>query len=413
MSMVNRIFVLILFILVIPFGVFSQIDDEELYQQIPVFNKKENRIRNPDALYNFFAKLQLIDSGIPDVVRIVHIGDSHIQADLMTSIIRKSFQKKFGNAGRGLVFPYRVAKTTEPSNLKSSGVGVFESKRIVVTENPLPIGVTGITLKVLDNSSVFTVKVIPEDGFDYSFTRITVFHEKGENDFNLFITDSVFNKLAFLDATEDSLMPFNSEATLPYPIRSFGVEFNKSDSRQKECILYGFVLENDRPGVRYDMIGVNGAEYRHYNLSESFFDQLASLSPDLIIVSLGTNDAYPYRFNSIDYSKEVAKFCTSIRHKVSTAEVLICSPPDGYRNRKYKNYNLPIARDTMFSIAEASRFACWDLWSVMGGTGSAGKWLRSGCMQKDYIHFTRKGYELQGALLFNALMKAYAQFVEY
>ena len=40
------------------------------------------------------------------------------------------------------------------------------------------------------------------------------------------------------------------------------------------------------------MIGVNGATYDDYNNTEIFFNQLPHLNPDLVIVSLGTNESF-------------------------------------------------------------------------------------------------------------------------
>ena len=56
--------------------------------------------------------------------------------------------------------------------------------------------------------------------------------------------------------------------------------------------LNGVVLESNNPGIIYHNIGVNGAKYSDYNKYPLFFDQLKALQPDLIIVSLGTNESY-------------------------------------------------------------------------------------------------------------------------
>lgn len=47
-------------------------------------------------------------------VSIVHIGDSHIQADISTGTTRELLQYDFGNAGRGLVSPLKMSGTNEP-----------------------------------------------------------------------------------------------------------------------------------------------------------------------------------------------------------------------------------------------------------------------------------------------------------
>ncbi len=65
-------------------------------------------IINDSTLQTFFAKLK---SG-QQTVNIVHIGDSHIQGNMLTAEVRRLLQEKFGNAGRGLVFPYSLVRTS-------------------------------------------------------------------------------------------------------------------------------------------------------------------------------------------------------------------------------------------------------------------------------------------------------------
>lgn len=49
-------------------------------------------------------------------VSIVHIGDSHLQADIATGHVRRSLQMDHGNAGRGLIAPLKMSGTNQPSD---------------------------------------------------------------------------------------------------------------------------------------------------------------------------------------------------------------------------------------------------------------------------------------------------------
>src|SRR5688500_6243657 len=66
-----------------------------------------NIIQNEGHLDDFYESLFQLKKGLPMKVNIVHIGDSHIQADFLTSPVRRNFQRQFGNAGRGLIVPGR------------------------------------------------------------------------------------------------------------------------------------------------------------------------------------------------------------------------------------------------------------------------------------------------------------------
>ena len=48
----------------------------------------------------------------------------------------------------------------------------------------------------------------------------------------------------------------------------------------------------DKSGVKYHSIGVNGASVPSYLRCDYLMDQLKLVKPDLVIFSIGINDAY-------------------------------------------------------------------------------------------------------------------------
>ena len=70
---------------------------------------------NPDY-HELFAKFDtLIRTGI-NQIKIVHIGGSHIQADIYTHRIRQELQSFYPGVlgSRGFFFPYTIAQTNSP-----------------------------------------------------------------------------------------------------------------------------------------------------------------------------------------------------------------------------------------------------------------------------------------------------------
>ncbi|NBX19270.1 MAG: hypothetical protein EBR08_00875, partial [Bacteroidia bacterium] len=61
-------------------------------------------VLNSSALSSYYNALNKISVESP--IHIVCIGDSHLQAGMLSDSLRKYLQKQFGNAGRGLCFPY-------------------------------------------------------------------------------------------------------------------------------------------------------------------------------------------------------------------------------------------------------------------------------------------------------------------
>src|ERR1043166_2741750 len=63
-------------------------------------------IENPSALANFFSALSQTHSGARiEPVRVMHFGDSHVAADILTGEIRRNFQDQFGDGGAGYIVP--------------------------------------------------------------------------------------------------------------------------------------------------------------------------------------------------------------------------------------------------------------------------------------------------------------------
>src|ERR1051325_974299 len=111
------------------------------------------------TLDSFFEKLSKLSKDKKGKVSIVHIGDSHIQADYFSGRLRKDFQKDFGNAGRGLIFPYQVAKTNGPSDYRSTSKADWQAKRNVFPDQSLPIGISGITIQTNDSTADLSIRL--------------------------------------------------------------------------------------------------------------------------------------------------------------------------------------------------------------------------------------------------------------
>ncbi|MFM8433605.1 MAG: GDSL-type esterase/lipase family protein [Bacteroidota bacterium] len=386
---------------------------ESLVKSVPCIRDSMNRISNDSVvLGKFFQKLHLLEEKSVRRINIVHIGDSHIQADNLSGTLRELLQLKFGNAGRGLVFPYAVARTNSQRGVRSSSTGSWESKRSVVLDNPLPIGISGFTLKTTSPDASIHMSVSDATGIGYRFNAATFFMPKGRRQYEMYLTDSSGLKIGMERENDNSYGSYTSSFEFIEAISEFTLNFKETDSIQDNAVLHGVLLENDSSGILYNTIGVNGAEFRHYSLASDFEVELPALYPDLIIVSLGTNEAYPIDFDSTLFHYNALTMLNGLRKACPYAEILITTPPDYYRGsgrRRMKNKDIRVVRNCLIDICTSNSFACWDLYEIMGGYGSISTWYSRGLVNRDYLHFQKKGYELQGFLLFTALMKEYGK----
>ncbi|MDQ3045955.1 MAG: GDSL-type esterase/lipase family protein [Bacteroidota bacterium] len=393
----------------------AQTLDSSSYKQFTFIKNEMNRIENDSlSMAFFYEKLYQLQQSKSGRVNIVHIGDSHIQADNLSGQVRQKIQLRFGNAGRGLIFPYRAAKSNEPSSYKSTTNVVWEYKRNVFLEKPLPIGICGYTIETRDSAAELNITLKNQPGLDYSTSRFTLFHEKNLLSFDLKVNDAFNCVVGTIKPTDKSTNPFTSELKLEKPGSQFIIRNKCSDTVQKSTRIYGMLLENDSAGVLYNMIGVNGAEYRHYSASKYFMQQLSYLNPDLIIISLGTNEAYSAGFDKNTFEKNIDSLVTGLQLVHPNASILLMSPPDSYRRGKkgkVKNPDMKEARQVIVDYSIKKALPYWDLYEVMGGFGSMAKWYTMKLSAKDRVHFSGKGYQIQGDLFYNALIKGYENYV--
>ena len=100
----------------------------------------------------------------------------------------------------------------------------------------------------------------------------------------------------------------------------------------------------------------------------------------------------------------------SLRNLEPAPDILLTAPSDNMLRRRYPNKSVIRINELMAKEADSCHVALWNLFSVMGGHGSIDKWYKAGLARADRIHFTVAGYELQAALLMDALMEAYHKF---
>jgi lysophospholipase L1-like esterase len=389
----------------------AQIQDTVLfsYKTYRLENDSLNVIQNDSYLDDFYESIYLLKKRQDTVINIIHLGDSHIQADFLTSIVRRNFHERFGNAGRGLVFPARVAGTNEAFNIVSSSTVLWTARRIVQPKPLLPIGISGITMR--SNQSGAKLNIYMRDlWLDYSFNKVTLFYAKSDSSFDFIVRDTANQELGKIHTVADE---FKNRQTVQFKnsVDAVSFELVRSNPSQTHATLFGVVLENGKPGIEYHAIGVNGAKYEQYNKAEYFAEQMSALKPSLIIVSLGTNESLASPTIDKSFLNHVDSLVTRLSNLNPQAKILLTTPQESFRKRVRPNPGSLIIRNEIIQYAVENGYAFWDSYSIMGGAGSANAWRKAGLLRPDGVHLTIQGYEYQGDLFFNALMKGYNNYV--
>lgn len=370
-------------------------DSDQYLNQFSFLDTEHNSLENDTvALAGFYQKLVALRSGLRDRVSIFQIGDSHIQSGYLAGTARSNLQEHFGNAGRGLTFPLRLAGTNQPDDYRFSSSSSW--RRID------SFGLSGYSITT-GGSGNLSIRTNDFFGIESTHDRISLLTSGGP--IRLSWNGSEARREAV--AGFDNLNRHELALTGPQAQIDLNLEFLEGSA---PLTLQGMILERSQPGLLYHSTGVNGASFRSYAANPEFFRQITALQADLIIVSLGTNDAQG-NYRAANFRSEMSAFMTALRRELPDTPVLFTLAPDtnkrGRTNGDVYNVNNEIKR-----YAEANDCAWWDLASLMGGRGSVRQWKSRALAANDYIHFSPKGYMLQGYLLYQAILKSYNTHTE-
>lgn len=465
----NRVVAPLLFLCSL--GVFAQeteqdqILNEVITESDSLQASYKNKIYYPEQLNHFFLSLKELSEGKRKKVNIVHIGDSHIQADFFSGRVRSLIQEQFGNGGLGFTFPYQLARTNSNNFVRYSSNSSWENRRNIYPVNGAKVGLSGIALSSSTKDAVIKVDLRESK---FAFTKVKLFtptddlvYRIGTSDKELNLTSTVtknnshkiksgeslsgiaqkynttvarlkqLNKLKStnIQAGKTILVPGRQVEHTVIATSSFHpVKYEKAKNfyafdfphATEQFYLYaatpadqydlnGLVLENDQAGILYHTIGVNGARYSDYNKYPLFFSQLEGLEADLIIISLGTNEAFD-KMDEESFKVEINRFLKEVKERNPQVSILITSPPPSYFSKGVPNTVASALTNEIIINGIDQKYAIWDMYYNLGGTLGLPYLVDEQLLSKDLVHYTIKGYEYTGTLFYEGLMEVYQNY---
>ncbi len=360
-------------------------------------------------LRQFFKKLdQLIFRGTGKI-NMVHIGGSHVQADVLSGRIRERFTTLFpGNRGsRGLIFPFQLARTNNPPNYYVTHTGQWRAVKNVGRESDVPLGLTGMAVITEEAGASMTIFLKRERYPAYDFNQIRIFHGRGEQRMKVTVAGGDSLGVRSIHHPEEGITEF----FLNTYVHAVTLQLEAADSLPGPFVLYGIQLENSDPGITYHAIGVNGAGTYSYLRCAYFKDHLRELKPDVVIFGIGINDAAGYGFSPEAFQGNYRQLMGMVREVNPQAMMVLITNNDSFRRMRRGRYavnpNGLVVRDAMRYLAQTEGCGVWDFFTVMGGLQSMAIWQSNGLAQADKVHFTPTGYRLMGDLMFSAILKSY------
>ena len=418
---------ILLFIIKTPL-IWSQAFDDLRNYNHPEFAKSNSEISEKKSLINLdcnqfaffseksnnwlylYTEIQKMIAKKDRKLNFYHIGGSHIQADIYTHDFRTFLQSNWPglDGERGLVFPFGLASTNNPSNYNFSSPNNWTGFRSVSARpEDLQYGLTGAAIKCADSLIVVNFKHM-RSLVKPPFNRLRIYHNTGE-----FFYDMNFGsqELFVTDTYHHADLGY-SEIRFSDKMDSLDIQFIRTCNIATSLEIYGFEFLNDLPGITYNAIGINGAGLYTYLGNEHFLRDLKIHPPDFFAFSLGTNDAYTSyeNFNPQKYKENLEEMIKLVLTVNPKCAILLTVPNDCLLNKKHINKNTERQREVIYQLAAKYEQAVWDFYGIMGELGSSKSWKENGLMQADYVHFTAGGYHIKGSLLIDAFLKYLLQF---
>jgi lysophospholipase L1-like esterase len=359
-------------------------------------------IENPAALERFFKSLSSVKRRI-EPVRIMHFGDSHTAADILTAQIRNQFQRDFGDGGAGYMVPGNPMKSTPRRGVISGATSGWSVDGLGSRAEPNGIyGLAGMSLATTEADQRAWLET------NCNHFEVYYLRQPGGGNIDILLDGQTVLEQPISLASDAPLPDYYTFDTPADRLHRIEV---RTTTAGKTRIL-GIVTEHIAPGVSYDVLGINGARAKRlisWN-DTAFVDNIVQRKPDLIIVAYGTNEVTDDDWTVESYQRMFAAILQRFRRAAPQASILVYGPPD--------RGDIALAGTKMPAMIEAQRRAAfqagaafWSSYGAMGGAGSMSIWASAGLGQGDHVHLTKDGYLRMGTMFYEDIMDSYKKYL--
>ena len=369
-------------------------------------------VANTDTRAYLAAFYAALDSVSTMPVRIVHYGDSQIEEDRITNILREQWQKAYGGGGVGLLplhqtIPTRTIRQWLSINDVAQTAQGGPKRHLVYGPRSMRLA-EGDDYGVMGQVAVMDSTLVA--GSEDIVLHIEPIDKKRH-------PHNYFNRLRLL---ADSLSGYilAQDTTLYFQRSDLPSLITLPDSTtQCELHLHGkghvyAVLLETPTGVMVDNIPMRGCSGNIFTRIDSvqLRDFYRDTNTRLIILQFGGN-MIPQTENPSTISGYVRSTLRQqvryIRACAPQASILFIGPSDMSTriDGEMTTYPLVPYMDRLLrKMAAEEQIAYWSMYDAMGGKDSMVRWVENGLAGSDYVHFTRSGANNIGKKLYNWLM---------
>ncbi|MEO8549961.1 MAG: hypothetical protein ABI678_08300, partial [Kofleriaceae bacterium] len=280
-----------------------------------------------DALFTGLATADRGDAG--GRVAMEFFGDSHTAGDSMTSRLRVTWQRRFGDAGRGLVGAGKVpTRHYYQRDVHYGKQGDWHAMVGGARGDSEPFGIDGMRVTGRGKGADLWVETCAEcpAGKRVGQFEILYYAAPEHGILRYRIDDKPWQQLATKTTAIEPPHPARQVIAVDDGPHKLTLEHGGGGVLD----LFGVVMERAKPGVIIDSLGVVGrrlGSLRSWDWS-IIGEQLATRDPRLVVLQYGTNEADDPDLVLEDLARYYDETILRIRAAAPTASILILGPPD-------------------------------------------------------------------------------------
>ena len=364
----------------------------------------------------------LIKESDSNVVHIAHYGDSQLEGDRISCVLREYFQKDYGGNGIGFVPITDICNHVSIQRKESSNWdrdNIFHNHH-----SDLYYGLSGMLFTFDPNAKIDALKGIHykkgsvhSDNFITNaylnihslkeFSKVYLMYGKSENPIYVRTSDESKNVIAL-----DTMQATGSFMMKSLSVKTFNEEMTIEFSANFKPDIYGLMFDG-KSGVQVDNYAIRGHGGKGLlNLNDDYLKlQLKKLNTKLIIIQYGANTV-PYIKSQKECDLlEETYYCIFNKFKRACPDIslLVIGVGDMVKltNGKYSSYKIiPQIIKAQRNAAIKAHCAFWNLYEFMGGENSLLNWCDNKLANKNG-HFTAKGQDIVGKELYNKIIGEY------
>ncbi len=345
------------------------------------------------------------DAAAQGRLTVLHFGDSHVQGGHAAQMTRHKWQSMVGSAGRGMVFPYAIAKTYSQNDYRSTFEGEWVTANSIQVYPKMPLGVSGFVARTSSPQAAFTLQFNQQ--FEPGAKVLKFLYRASSAAYRLRMQSGDLLWESELQGEEGSQGGTQMvEIAVPQLFDTLRFEVSNAEANPEDFFeLYGVSIENTTPGVIYHNLGVGGAAYAALRSQAYFEPQSKALATDLVILDWGTNDLIYKNTVPDQLEATIVETIRKVRAEHPDALILLTSVQDTYFRKQ------PITATWEFAqlirrLAKENDCLLYDWYRVAGGADAMRTWYAYGLAQPDHVHLSATGYAIKGELLAQAMLHA-------